>query len=106
MDAGAPPETVSRLRSVLTNCLGGKAENVKAEIYRLSLQLGDQLLLCTDGLTDLVDDVTIGQVLAEHDDPQAACDRLIQLALDNGGRDNVTVVLCAVGSEPNRSPGA
>ncbi len=103
VDSGASPDSVSRLRSVLTNCLGGKAENVKAEIYTLSLQLGDRLLLCTDGLTDMVDDVAIGQVLAEHSDPQIACDQLIQLALNKGGRDNITVVLCSLDSEPNSS---
>ena len=100
IDGGAPPETVSRLRSVLTNCLGGKLEDVTAEIYKLTLARGDRILLCTDGLSDMVDDDQIGRVVTAHGDPQAACDQLVQLALDNGGKDNVTVVLSVVDPEP------
>jgi protein phosphatase len=103
IDAGSPPESVSKLRSVLTNCLGGKADDVTAEIYKLTLEHGDRLLLCTDGLSDLVEDAKIAQVMADHADPQTVCDQLIQLALDNGGKDNVTVVLCSVGSEDESS---
>jgi protein phosphatase len=103
IDAGSPPESVSKLRSVLTNCLGGKNETVSAEIYKLTLTHGDQLLLCTDGLSDLVDDQQIASVLAKHPDPQAACDELIQLALDHGGKDNVTVVLGVIGSPPQET---
>lgn len=98
IDAGSAPESVSKLRSVLTNCLGGKSDDVTAEIYKLTLESGDRLLLCSDGLSDMVEDAKISQVLAEHDDPQSACDQLVQAALDQGGKDNVTVVLCSVGS--------
>jgi protein phosphatase len=100
IDAGSPPEAVSKLRSVLTNCLGGENDKVSAEIYKLTLSYGDKLLLCTDGLSDMVADSDIAGVLTSHADPQEACDRLVQLALDNGGKDNVTVVLCAIGSSP------
>jgi protein phosphatase len=98
IDAGSPPESVSKLRSVLTNCLGGQSGNVSAELYKLTLDRGDQLLLCSDGLSDMVDDDEIGRVLSAHADPQQASDQLIQSALNNGGKDNVTVVLCSIGS--------
>jgi protein phosphatase len=54
---------------------------------------GDQLLLCTDGLTEMVADNDIAAVLADANSSQAACEALIDLALAGGGKDNITVVL-------------
>ena len=54
---------------------------------------GDQLLLCTDGLTDMVDETSMMGILKQTQSPQVICDELIQAALAGGGRDNVTVVL-------------
>ena len=77
--------TVSRHRHVLTNALGGTTENVQVDTDQLQLEDGDRLLLCTDGLTDLVDDQTITSVQRETTRSSDACDRLVQRALDNGG---------------------
>jgi protein phosphatase len=87
------PEAARRDRSrhAVTNALGAGG-GVRGEIDKLRLKDGDVVLLCTDGLTDLVDDERIAEVLARHLDPEAACNRLVELALENGGRDNVTVV--------------
>jgi hypothetical protein len=87
------PEAARRDRSrhVVTNSLGASG-GVKGEINKTRLQDGDVVLLCTDGLTDLVDDGRIAEVLEWHPDPAAACDRLVDLALESGGRDNVTAV--------------
>lgn len=82
-----------RLRHVLTSALGGNEKAVKVDIQRLKLSNGDRLLLCTDGLTDMVDDAGIGSVLASTESSDAACRRLVDLALENGGKDNVTAVL-------------
>ena len=87
--------TVSRHRHVLTNALGGTIEHVRVDTDQLQLEDGDRLLLCTDGLTDLVDDQTITNVLRETTRSSDACERLVQQALDNGGRDNVTVIVAA-----------
>lgn len=62
-------------------------------MHHLRLQAGDQLLLCTDGLTDMVRAERIAQCLDESSDAQSACDGLIALALAAGGKDNVTAVL-------------
>ena len=96
VDAGQlAPEDVaaSRHRHVLTNALGGSSENVEVDTDRLQLEDGDRLLLCSDGLTDLVDDGTITTLLREATGSSDACQRLVQRALDSGGRDNVTVVV-------------
>ncbi len=95
-DIGLPEQTARRFRNVLTNCLGGKAGDVHAEIYQVEFRSGDRLLLCTDGLSDMVTDSQIADVLKSECVAQAACDRLVELALDAGGKDNITLVLCDV----------
>jgi PPM family protein phosphatase len=82
-----------RLRHVLTSALGGGDKDVRAEIQRLKLTGGDRLLLCSDGLTDMVDDAGIAETLAKVDGSQEACRALVDRALEGGGKDNVTVVL-------------
>jgi protein phosphatase len=85
-------ETHSK-RHVLTNYLGGPTHGVKAEIQSFRLEDQDRLLLCSDGLTDMVDDPTIAAILRDHPEPADACRALIAKALDRGGSDNVTVTL-------------
>jgi protein phosphatase len=80
-------------RHVLTHALGGGGGEIEAEVQRVSLADADQLLLCTDGLTDLVDATTIGSILRSSASSDEACQTLVELALQNGGKDNVTVVL-------------
>ncbi len=82
-----------QFRHLLTKVLGGKSGPVTADIERFHLEDQDRLLLCSDGLTDMLDDATIGQVLASVSDVKAACNRLVELALDAGGKDNITTVL-------------
>jgi protein phosphatase len=83
----------SQHRHVLTNALGGSTEDVHVDTDRAVLSDGDRLLLCSDGLTDLVDDDTILRLLRDAAASKAACERLVQEALDRGGRDNVTVIV-------------
>jgi len=90
--AGVPEHQAQRKRHVLTNCLNSKGDPVYVEWRHLLLELGDWLLLCTDGLTDLVNDAEIAHEVRLSSDPQSACDRLVKLALARGGKDNVTVV--------------
>ena len=80
-------------RHVLVNALGGHDEDVEVDVDQLELVNGDRLLLCSDGLTDLVDDEAIRRVLIDSRDSAKACRRLLDLALERGGRDNVTVVV-------------
>jgi PPM family protein phosphatase len=82
-----------RYRNVLTHAIGIRGTGDQPEIRRLRLADGDRLLLCTDGLTDMVDDATIGAELRRQASSGEACRALIDLALDRGGRDNVTVVV-------------
>ena len=82
-----------RLRHVLTSALGGSQNQMRTEIERTTLADGDRLLLCSDGLTDMVDDGEIAEVLRQEPRSEVACRQLVDRALANGGKDNVTVVL-------------
>jgi serine/threonine protein phosphatase PrpC len=81
-----------RLRHVLTRAIGSNSE-VEAEVSHLTLRDGDRILLCSDGLTGMVPDSLIATTLADVSCVQRACEQLVQLALDAGGKDNVTVLL-------------
>jgi len=80
-------------RNVVTNVIGGPSEGVHAEIHKIRVMEGDVLLLCSDGLTEPVEDDKIAEVLGSEPDPEAAAQRLIDLALENGGPDNITAVV-------------
>jgi PPM family protein phosphatase len=79
-------------RSIITRAIGVSPE-VDVDSMTLELQPGDQLLLCSDGLTGVVDDHVIGELLDTTADPDIAVDQLVQLANEAGGPDNITVVL-------------
>jgi protein phosphatase len=81
------------MRHLLLNVIGTRGDPVRVEIDRLQLADGDQILLCTDGLTDMIPDTAIVEVLGQSRSAQEACQALIDLALDAGGKDNVTAVL-------------
>jgi protein phosphatase len=82
-----------RLRHVLTRCLGRSGGEVEAECQGIALSDQDQVLLCTDGLTDMADDTAIGDVLRGAATSDDACRALVELALGRGGKDNVTVIV-------------
>jgi PPM family protein phosphatase len=80
-------------KHVLTRAVGRHAGKLEVEIHKLKLEDGDQLLLCSDGLTDLVPDDQISEVLNGTNPSQNKCQALVDLALQKGGKDNVTVLV-------------
>ena len=98
-DGSIPQEAVAkhRLRHVLTNVLGGHSGPLVTEIEQFQLADRDRLLLCSDGLTDMVDDATIEAALQKIESSQEACEKLLDLALNAGGNDNITIVLARYG---------
>jgi protein phosphatase len=84
-----------RLRHVLTQALGICEGGGEPDMERIRLDDGDRLLVCTDGLTNMVDEATITAELdpARNASADAACQRLLELALNRGGKDNVTIVV-------------
>ena len=96
VDAGTlrPEEAATHpLRNRLTGAISTRLGETQAEIAALPLANGDRLLLCTDGLTDMVAEETIAEVLQRIEAVADACGTLVELALERGGKDNVTVVL-------------
>jgi protein phosphatase len=90
----SPGDVVKHIfRHALTRALGGKVSWAGVDVQKFGLEDGDQVLVCSDGLTEMVPAGAIAGVLREAPTADAACDRLIQQALDAGGRDNVSVVL-------------
>lgn len=82
-----------RLRHVITNAIGGNMPGIEVEVHKVTIEAGDRVLLCTDGLTEMVNDTEITEILRTTADLEATCAGLIARANDQGGKDNVTVVL-------------
>ena len=96
IDAGVatPDDPAPRfMRHVLTAAIGSLDDRIEPQVLRVQLAPDDQVLLCTDGLTDMVEDEIIAGVLREAQSAQSACQNLIDLALSAGGSDNITVVI-------------
>lgn len=79
-------------KNVITRALGPKP-HAQADIGIEELMKDDVFLLCSDGLTGMVDDELIKETLRAHADPESACRRLVALANEKGGADNVTAVV-------------
>ncbi len=85
-------------RSVITRALGTDPA-VVADTYELTAGPGDRLLLCSDGLTGMLEDAMIAETLATYADPAAAARALVDAANDAGGHDNISVVIVDIGGE-------
>ena len=94
-------------RAIITRALGVDA-HVQVDTYRVDLKPGDRLLICSDGLTNMLSDDTIATTLRRHADPQQAADTLVDMANQAGGDDNITVVVLdalADGAADTAAPG-
>lgn len=96
------------LKNVITRALGGAAE-VKVDTAIIPLQRSDVFVLCTDGLSGVLeDDEILELVSANPGDPEESCRRLVQCTLDRGAPDNVTVIVTDTraycGGEPLDQP--
>jgi protein phosphatase len=85
------------MRHVVVNVVGGSDRGVQVEVHKLPLEVGDRLLLCSDGLTEMVKEEEVASILQAEPEPDSACQRLVATANENGGKDNVTVVVAHFG---------
>jgi protein phosphatase len=83
----------SPYRHVVTNLIGGNGAGVQVDVQKIDLQTGDVVLLCSDGLSDMLTNEQIAQVLSAEPDPETACGRLVAHANSAGGRDNITAIV-------------
>jgi serine/threonine protein phosphatase PrpC len=85
-----------RFRNVLWKYLGSKEVGEGPDVRTVDIQLGDRFVLCSDGMSGTVPDAQLLAFVQENPDVQACADGLGQLALDNGSRDNVSVIVMEV----------
>ena len=83
----------SPMAHVLWNVIGGRSSDLTVDVYKLTLQLDDIVLLCTDGLFNMASDDQVQQILDSAKTAEEACRKLVELANENGGKDNVTVIV-------------
>jgi protein phosphatase len=110
LDAGMVTEAEAKVlpaKNLVTRALGASGD-VEPEVHDYPLRVGDVLMLCSDGLTEMIDDVQIaGAIFASVPDVQRAAQRLVDLANAAGGRDNVSVIVVRLagrkGLEPRRA---
>lgn len=89
------PEDLERspFRNMLDNAITGGCERPRIEVQSRRLRVGDCIMLCTDGLTDELAPELVRGVLGEETSAAAGCQRLVQLAREAGGHDNITAVV-------------
>lgn len=98
IEAGAitPEEAKSHpFRNYLTQAIGTEA-SVAADLFVTELKSEDRLLLCSDGLTNELDDEAIYGIVQSAKSPQSACETLVEAANESGGHDNISVVLVEI----------
>lgn len=83
----------SALSHTLWNAIGGEGDELRPDVYKAALQVGDCILLCSDGLTGQLSDEEIRRELDRRQSAQETCRRLVAAANDAGGDDNITVVV-------------
>jgi len=78
---------------MITNVVGGSKLGLDVEVHKLELEPGDVVLLCSDGLTEMLSTQQIADILQNQPDSKMACQKLIEEANQQGGKDNVTVIV-------------
>jgi len=85
----------SEMQNIIVRAMGAE-ENVNVDVDEVLLLPGDHVVLCSDGLTKMVDNEGIAQIVMEAATAQQAAERLVEAANDAGGDDNVTVIVVRV----------
>jgi serine/threonine protein phosphatase PrpC len=83
-------------RNLIYRSLGAGHKNVEVDIFHEVLRPSDRLLLCSDGLWEMVHHQDLLAIMSEHTNPQVVCDKLIRRANECGGEDNITAIVVHV----------
>src|SRR5215470_5310212 len=86
-------------RNLIYRSLGAGHKNIDVDVFHVDLQAGDTLLLCSDGLWEMVRHEDLKKALSAPSSPQKICDTLIDLANANGGEDNITAIVVHVSTQ-------
>ncbi len=79
-------------KNIITRAVGA-LEEIEIDFFEEELAYGDEILLCSDGLTNMIEDEQIYQIIKMQEDVCEQADKLIETANQNGGKDNITVVI-------------
>ncbi len=82
-------------KNVITRACG-LTDEVEVDVHFEELNVGDVFLFCSDGLSDMIPDPEITEIMNAHEDPEEMCRDLVERANSNGGADNITVVLARI----------
>ena len=98
-EADVKAHGITGRKPYLTQYLGIDPEEMRIEphIKSYPVENGDRFLLCCDGLTDMVSEQEICNMLAKYGSPEDCVKYLMGAALENGGRDNITIIVCQIG---------
>jgi protein phosphatase len=91
----------SNIKNLVTRALGVE-ELVLLDVNEYAVEAGDIYLMCSDGLSDMVDDTAIARIVAEGGDLDQIATQLIDAANNNGGRDNISVLMVGLSEEPEK----
>lgn len=104
IDAGliTPEQALhSNIKNLVTRALGVE-EVVLLEVNEFPVELGDVYMMCSDGLSDMVDDTSIARIVSERTDLSSRATALVDAANDAGGRDNISVLMVEVCEAPEK----
>lgn len=79
-------------KNIITRAIGAVAD-VSVDFFEVELLSGDEILMCTDGLTNMVEDIDIREIMKSQRDIAEQAERLVETANENGGKDNITVIV-------------
>lgn len=79
-------------RNIITRAVGGGTE-IEIDFFEVELKENERILMCSDGLTDMLEDREIFKIIEERKDTQSIVDELVIMANEHGGNDNITVIL-------------
>jgi protein phosphatase len=82
-------------KNIITRAIGAN-ETVEPDFFEVNLEEGDTVLMCSDGLTNMLEDETIERIIRENDNLEVAAETLVKCANQNGGKDNIAIVIIKV----------
>lgn len=82
-------------KNIITRAIGANI-SVEPDFFEVNLEEGDTVLMCSDGLTNMLEDEKIERIIRENTDPEKAAETLVKCANENGGKDNIAIVIIKV----------
>jgi protein phosphatase len=79
-------------KNIITRAIGA-GEEIAVDFFEMKLEQGDTILMCSDGLTNMIEDEEIREIIESQKTPEQKAEKLVQIANKNGGKDNIAVII-------------